>query len=491
MKSDLRSEYIGDTPELNGETIDRIECAALGCVLLDPDIAERNLLKLPVHFFSDLRNREVRWAMEMLVLDGKAVDTLLICHVLKENNRLDKAGGFPYVSALADKTPTAANLDVYLPALRKQAEIRKLSLVNDTLADLLKKGRTDARTLSDARDHIEAIMDRAGTPIRRLPEISDCFHALQNPPPKPAELIEGLFHKSTKLVLGGSSKSYKTWSLMDMSVSIATGADWWGLRTLPGRILYINFEIPESFFLERLAKIVHAKGVELKAGQFDHWPLRGYATDIETILSEFIRRISDKEYSAIAIDPTYKLMGSRNENDAGDIASLLNGFERIAHQTGAGVLFGAHYSKGNQAQKDAMDRISGSGVFGRDPDTILAMTEHEEKDSYVVEPKLRNLPPMAPFVIRWAHPLFTATTELDPKRLKQGAGRPKEHDPEELLAIIENESLTSTDWFDRIAPENGISKRTFFREVKSMMRSGSIIKSAVSGKWSKLVKKTP
>jgi len=36
-------------------------------------------------------------------------------------------------------------------------------------------------------------------------------------------------------------------------------------------------------------------------------------------------------------------------------------------KTGAAVGFGAHYSKGNQAGKEAIDRVSGSGVFARDP----------------------------------------------------------------------------------------------------------------------------
>jgi len=39
----------------------------------------------------------------------------------------------------------------------------------------------------------------------------------------------------------------------------------------------------------------------------------------------------------------------------------------------AASVFGAHFSKGNQAGKESIDRISGSGVFARDPDTILVI----------------------------------------------------------------------------------------------------------------------
>lgn len=38
---------------------------------------------------------------------------------------------------------------------------------------------------------------------------------------------------------------------------------------------------------------------------------------------------------------------------------------RLTVETGAGVAFGSHFSKGNQIQKESIDRISGSGVFAR------------------------------------------------------------------------------------------------------------------------------
>jgi Asp-tRNA(Asn)/Glu-tRNA(Gln) amidotransferase A subunit family amidase len=41
-----------------------------------------------------------------------------------------------------------------------------------------------------------------------------------------------------------------------------------------------------------------------------------------------------------------------------------------------------------------MDRISGSGVFARDPDSVLIMTKHEQEDTYTVEATLRNLKPI-------------------------------------------------------------------------------------------------
>ena len=98
---------------------------------------------------------------------------------------------------------------------------------------------------------------------------------------------------------------------------------------------------------------------------------------------------------------------------------MLNELEAIAVKTGAAIAFGAHYSKGNQAGKDAMDRIGGSGVFARDPDAILTMTPHEQEECFTVDATLRNFAPQKPFVVRWDWPLFERDETEDPEDIKK------------------------------------------------------------------------
>ena len=44
-----------------------------------------------------------------------------------------------------------------------------------------------------------------------------------------------------------------------------------------------------------------------------------------------------------------------------------------------------HFAKGNASAKGTIDRISGSGVFARDPDSLVVFTRHEEEGAFVVE----------------------------------------------------------------------------------------------------------
>lgn len=54
---------------------------------------------------------------------------------------------------------------------------------------------------------------------------------------------------------------------------------------------------------------------------------------------------------------------------------------------GCAVIYCHHHSKGAQGGKRSMDRASGSGVFARDPDALLDLTELELTDSIIKHEK--------------------------------------------------------------------------------------------------------
>jgi len=70
----------------------------------------------------------------------------------------------------------------------------------------------------------------------------------------------------------------------------------------------------------------------------------------DKIIPRIIQKLKDTKYDAILLDPLYKLYGKTDENSAGDVAALMNELERLAVKSKAAVVFGAHYSKGNQAK---------------------------------------------------------------------------------------------------------------------------------------------
>lgn len=332
--------------------------------------------------------------------------------------------------------------------------------------------------LADEHDALNSAADRyeeGFEQVLELPPIEDAADFSVVEMPQPEELIKGLVHRGTKVVLGGSSKSFKTWVLLHAAVAIAYGRSWMGCETQPGRVLFVNFEIKKQFFQKRLTKVCEALGVEQVKGRLDVWNLRGHAAHYRTLIPAIIARIKDLGYSAVILDPLYKLYGNTDENSASEVGQLLNAMERVCVETDAAVFFGAHYSKGNQAAKESIDRISGSGVFARDPDTIIPFTKHEDEGCFVVEPVLRNLPPIEPFVVKWDYPLMRRDDDKDPANLKQpGSKTTKEKDPLVLLAAIRGNTLenpiSTSDWAKRC----GVHRNTIVNHLDNLRMWGLI-----------------
>lgn len=320
--------------------------------------------------------------------------------------------------------------------------------------------------------------DERGNPVSvvELPPIVGAATFLaEDIPPLPV-LVDGLLHQGTKMVIGGGSKAFKTWLLMDLAVSISNGLPWLGFNCSRGKSLYVNFEIHKKFFQERLQVVSKARGVELDDEWLQVWNLRGFAASYDSIVPMIIERIKADGLAANILDPIYKLYGDTDENSAGDVAKLMNALETMCVKTGAMTAFGAHYSKGNQAGKESIDRISGSGVFARDPDTIINFTKHEEEGCFVVDCTLRNLPPVEPFVVRWQYPLMQRDGDLDPDRLKQIAkpGPTKKHDPIAVLSFISDRRKENPVSISEWSEISGIKRQTLQEYVSELRQMGLV-----------------
>ena len=321
-------------------------------------------------------------------------------------------------------------------------------------------------------------------PSVELPKIKSAKTLVEQNISIPNIVVAGLLHQGSKMVLGGGSKSFKTWGLCDLAISVANGVKWWGLNTHKGRVLYINFEIQEGFFGKRLESILSAKGLGAEAlDNIDVWNLRGHCADLSLLMGSLLDGIQKDHYCLIVIDPIYKGMGKRDENAAGDINTLLNEIERMAVKTGAAVVFGAHFSKGNQAAKESIDRISGSGMFARDPDTILIMTQHENEYTYTVEPTLRNFAPMEPFCVRWNHPLMERDETSDPGKLKVNGRKVETYTTEQLLEELGDQELTTTAWQLATSHVTGMKKRTFMEKLAKIKDDKTVLIKTGDDKW--------
>ena len=208
-----------------------------------------------------------------------------------------------------------------------------------------------------------------------LPEIENLEGLFDKPIELAPELISGILRQGHKLLLAGPSKAGKSFALINLVLSIANGRAWMGFPCQQGRVLYVNLELDGRSAKQRFVDITDALGYDHKnIVNVDIWNLRGKSTPMDKLTPKLIRRAKDMGYIAIVIDPIYKVL-TGDENSAKDMADFVNQFDKVATELDCAVIYAHHHSKGAQGSKSSIDRSSGSGVFARDPDAILDLTE--------------------------------------------------------------------------------------------------------------------
>ena len=313
------------------------------------------------------------------------------------------------------------------------------------------------------------------------PTFIDLFQVMadaSDPSTLPPVLLEGILHKGCKMILSGSSKAGKTLGLMHLGIAAANGLPWMGHNiNRQCKVVYLDFELKPRLAKERIKEIVNSTGNEyFPTKNFMYCGLRGQKRSLED-LALHIQAIRDFEPDMIIVDPFYKLTeGDYDENDAGSVGLVLDKMEKFSERLDCAFVYAHHFSKGNKAETDHIDRASGSGVFARDPDAILTLTPHEEDYHLVLEATLRNFPTPEKKVIEFAWPNFIHKPDLDPTLRKAGQASENKklnaHLAEKTLDILKKNSVMGLqNLTNKLADQtnNPISKdkmRTILRLLK-------------------------
>lgn len=209
-----------------------------------------------------------------------------------------------------------------------------------------------------------------------LPQDVKLSDVWNNMPELKEELIPGILRVGHKMLLAGPSKAGKSFMLINLAISIAEGVEWLGLKCKQGRVCYINLELDSASCFHRFKEIYTKRGLDPNhVHDIDIWNLRGHASPMDRLAPIIIHRFKDKAYSAVIIDPIYKII-TGDENNATEMSKFCSYFDQVATEMSVSVIYCHHHSKGAGGKyANAADRSSGSGVFARDPDAILDLRE--------------------------------------------------------------------------------------------------------------------
>lgn len=217
----------------------------------------------------------------------------------------------------------------------------------------------------------------------------------------PPILIENILYKNHSMLFYGPSKSCKSFLLLMLTVAIISGGEWLGFKCSCGNVLIIEFENGQAMTYERIKAIMKENNIDEKyLSRVSVITLKKRA-DINTLVDGLIKNIPPEVYSAIIVDPVYKLL-SGCESQAEIVAAVLSKTEELSKKLKTSVILCHHTKKEGQTYQNIIDRISGSGLMGRDMAALIGISSVSKKDDYKrerIEMELRHFPQQPPFYI--------------------------------------------------------------------------------------------
>lgn len=138
------------------------EQGVLGCILWSPNdtLGECvNRFKGGLDVFYDLRHQTIFDTLLAMYDRREAIDLITLQQRLKDQRALDQVGGLPYLSALQDAVPSAANLAFYLDIVQDKAVLRKMIR---TCTDIVSRACENEGQVDVLMDEVERDILRIG-----------------------------------------------------------------------------------------------------------------------------------------------------------------------------------------------------------------------------------------------------------------------------------------------------------------------------------------
>lgn len=292
-------------------------------------------------------------------------------------------------------------------------------------------------------------------------------------------LIEGLLRETEVCNIIASPKIGKSYLVLSMALSIATGCDWLGREVKQGNVLLVDNELHLQTLSDRVHKVRSAMGLSEPdiEGKVDILSLRGQMVDIEG-LGPLLANMRDR-YRLIVLDALYRFIPAGvSENDNAAITQIYNRLDSYATMTGSAIALVHHSSKGDQSTKGVTDVGAGAGSISRAADTHIILRQHETPGMAVMECVTRSFSQPEPLSIRRDYPLWVATTAVPVLKQKTNDQSNQDHVTDQaVLEVLSSIAKDNSDvWLSisQVKSRLGYGAQRAARSLSRLERAGKI-----------------
>ncbi|TMS57395.1 replicative DNA helicase [Imbroritus primus] len=179
------------------------EQSVLGGLLLDNSAWDRIGDFLSESDFYRYDHRLIFQNIGRLISGARPADVVTVFEMLKAAGKADEVGGLAYLNALAQNTPSAANIRRYAEIVRDRSVLRKLVTVADEIATgaFNPQGREVRQLLDEAESKVFAIAEEGSRGQQGFQEIQPLLTQV-------VERIDELYHRDNQNDITGVATGF-------------------------------------------------------------------------------------------------------------------------------------------------------------------------------------------------------------------------------------------------------------------------------------------
>ena len=389
------------------------EAAVLGGLLIDNAAWDRIGDLLRGSDFYRAEHRLIYEAITRLVEQSRPADVVTVFENLQSLGRAEEVGGLPYLNALAQETPSAANIRRYGEIVRDRAVLRQLVSVSDEIATtaLSPEGKDTRQVLDEAETKIfriaeEGMRGAQGTPafdqlvktvVKRIDELAT------NPNPSDVTGIPSGFvdldqktagmHGGDLIIVAGRPSMGKTSFALNIGEYVAVD------QGLP--IAVFSMEMgAEQLAVRMLCSVGRIDAQRVRTGRLleEDWDRLTYAVKrLEGVqvhidetpglnpleLRSRARRLARQSggLKLIIVDYIQLISGtSNNENRTTEISEITRSLKALAKELNCPVIALSQLNRTVEQRTDkrpVMSDLRESGAIEQDADVILFIYRDE------------------------------------------------------------------------------------------------------------------
>lgn len=410
--SDLLSDVQVDLLKVPPHSIEA-EQSVIGGLLLDNAAIDRIADIISEQDFYRHDHRLIFHHLQHLIAKSRPADVVTVFESLTLSGKKDEAGGLSYLNALAQNTPSAANIRRYAEIVHDRALLRRLVSTADEISGSAfhPKGREVRQLLDEAESKILAIAEdgmhnqqgfiEIKPLLAQVVERIDTLYHQDNPNDVTGtptgfidldRMMSGM-HPGQLIIIAGRPSMGKT--ALSMNIAEHVAIDY----ALP--VAVFSMEMPgEQLVTRMLGSVGRLDAHRLRTGKLkdEEWPKLTHAVQKMSEAQIFIdeqgalnpielraraRRLSRQcgQLGLIVVDYLQLMSASTNgENRATEISEISRSLKSLAKELNVPIIALSQLNRGLEQRpnkRPIMSDLRESGAIEQDADVILFIYRDE------------------------------------------------------------------------------------------------------------------